>query len=692
MKNALKITTRQIDQLEDIWKQKAEATLENINEPNNEPELDPVLLRYNDAAHYVSIFNPLVGMEADQDQDLKKSQAQDNVVVRWNMGLNRKHIACFFLPKLQSGEVKLNIGDELMLRYCGDQSRAWEGTGQVIKVTNNTSDEVFLEMKDRDQVPRNCTNGFSVEYVWKPTSFERMQRAMRVFANKPGAVSPHIRAALLGHESMTPSLNIPEPEKISAPNLPVLNHSQRYAVRAVLNMPLSLIQGPPGTGKTVTSATIVYHLSRTFKQKVLVCASSNVAIDHLTEKIHMTGLKVVRLTAKYRESLDSPVAPLTLHELVAKSDKHPKLQKLVRLKAELGELSQNDELKYNTLVRKAERQILQSADVILCTCVGAGDGRLQGFNFRRILIDEATQATEPEALIPLVSGAEQVVIVGDNQQLGPVVVSKKAAKAGFTQSLFVRLMMNGLRPIRLQVQYRMHPCLSLFPSNMFYEGSLQNGVTAMERLRTHLDFPWPSPEAPMMFHCNFGPEEISSSGTSYLNRAEATMCEKITTRFLKAGVSPKQIGIITPYEGQRSHIVHLMDFTGSLKKEVYQDVEVASVDAFQGREKDYIILSCVRSNERQGIGFLRDSRRLNVALTRARYGLVILGNPAVLCEDVLWYNLLCHFKERNCLVEGPLSNLMPSAVQFHEPAAKKSRDKRQQVFPPTWGAQPATAL
>jgi regulator of nonsense transcripts 1 len=104
------------------------------------------------------------------------------------------------------------------------------------------------------------------------------------------------------------------------------------------------------------------------------------------------------------------------------------------------------------------------------------------------------------------------------------------------------------------------------------------------------------------------------------------------TKFLRAGITPHQIGVITPYEGQRAYIAHCMQFNGPLRKELYNDIEVASVDAFQGREKDYIILSCVRSNEHQGIGFLNSPRRLNVALTRAKYGMVILGNPKLLSK------------------------------------------------------------
>ncbi|KAG2106738.1 AAA domain-containing protein [Suillus discolor] len=171
----------------------------------------------------------------------------------------------------------------------------------------------------------------------------------------------------------------------------------------------------------------------------------------------------------------------------------------------------------------------------------------------------------------------------------------------------------------------------------------------------------------MFFYQNLGQEEISSSGTSFLNRTEASNVEKIVTKFFKSGVVPNQIGVVTPYEGQRSYIVNYMQFNGSLKKELYKDIEVASVDAFQGREKDYIILSCVRSNEHQGIGFLNDPRRLNVALTRAKYGVVILGNPKVLSKHPLWHYLLTHYKERNTLVEGPLNNLQASMIQFSKP-------------------------
>merc|ERR1711953_512820 len=171
-----------------------------------------------------------------------------------------------------------------------------------------------------------------------------------------------------------------------------------------------------------------------------------------------------------------------------------------------------------------------------------------------------------------------------------------------------------------------------------------------------------------------GQEEIAGSGTSYLNRTEAANVEKLTTKFIRAGVNPEQIGIITPYEGQRAYLVQYMQYQGQLHTKLYQNVEIASVDAFQGREKDIIIISCVRSNEHQGIGFLADPRRLNVALTRAKYALILVGNPKVLCKQNLWNHLLHHYKENEVLVEGPLTNLKASLIQFPKPKPLLNRN------------------
>lgn len=312
-----------------------------------------------------------------------------------------------------------------------------------------------------DKTPTDCTHNFSIEPVWKPTPFQRMQHALKQFAVNESSISSHLYHVLLGHKVDPVTIKYTVPKKVNVPNLPELNHSQVAAIKSALSKPLSLIQGPPGTGKTVTSASLVYHMCKQLQQpsleslagtaQILVCAPSNVAVDHLAAKIHLTGLRVVRLSAKSREALPSPVSFLTLHEQVHAYDVDPIFASLVRQKT-IGNLNGQDERRYDALKRKIEREILQHADVICCTCTGAGDSRLSSRTFRTVLVDEATQACEPEALIPLVLGAKQVVLVGDHQQLGPVIMDKKAAKAGLSQSLFERLINLGIRPMRLQVQ------------------------------------------------------------------------------------------------------------------------------------------------------------------------------------------------------------------------------------------------
>ncbi|CAI8044417.1 Regulator of nonsense transcripts 1 [Geodia barretti] len=480
-------------------------------------------------------------------------------------------------------------------------------------------EEVKLEMRSTAPVP-DTRHNYSVNFVWKSTSFDRMQNAMKMFAVNENAVSLYLYHKLLGHD-IEDQVN----ESVSIPKQ---------------------------------------------NQQILVCAPSNTAVDQLTEKIHKTGIKVVRLSAKSREAIESSVSFLALHNQVAHSGTgYTELHKLQQLKAEAGELSAADEKRNRTLKRQCERELLLNADVICCTCVGAGDPRLAKFIFKAVLIDESTQATEPECMVPIVLGAKQVILVGDHCQLGPVIMCKKAANAGLSQSLFERLVKLGVKPIRLIVQYRMHPSLSVFPSNTFYDGTLQNAVSAHERTMPGMEFPWVKPDSPMFFWCSQGQEEISSSGTSYLNRSEAVNVEKVVTRLMKSGIKPHQMGIITPYEGQRAYVVQYMQFNGTMSQRLYMEIEVASVDAFQGREKDFIILSCVRANEHQGIGFLNDARRLNVALTRAKYGVVIIGNAKVLTKHPLWNSLIRDYQERDLLMEGAnLTALRKNEMHLPKPS------------------------
>lgn len=191
-----------------------------------------------------------------------------------------------------------------------------------------------------------------------------MQSALRKFAMDETSVNSFIYHKLLGHE-VDDKMNRANVNKLyQPPNLPDLNKSQLFAVKQSVQRSLTLIQGPPGTGKTVTSASIVYHFAKSGHAPVLVCAPSNIAVDQLTEKIHRTGLKVVRLCAKSREAVSSPVSFLSLHNQIRKMDGHSEFKKLQMLKDETGELSSADENRYRVLKRTCERELLEAADVI----------------------------------------------------------------------------------------------------------------------------------------------------------------------------------------------------------------------------------------------------------------------------------------------------------------------------------------
>jgi regulator of nonsense transcripts 1 len=662
-------TASQINRVEENWKRDVGSKLEQHHEEEEELKVAPII--YENIKEYQNMMNRLVDLESEYDKKLKESQIRENVDIRWDSGSGSRKIAWISCNRLLfDNDIRICIGDELKVRYDGDVLK-WYDEGHVIKVGSSANDEIGIELKEGN-APIDIVTGFVVEFVWKATSFERMKWAVKRFCTNKNSASRYIRGKIMKIDVKQVAIECNPPESMSISSLPELNHSQIDAIKTALRRPLSLIQGPPGTGKTVTCAALVYHLVKLSKNRILVCAPSNVAIDQLTLKIHSSGLRVVRVTAKSRESLDSSINFLTLHEQMLNHPLHSELRGLILKRIGKGKLESKEESRYKNLRQKCESEILNSAEVVCTTCVGAGDPRLTQLRFGAVLIDEATQASEPECLIPIVKGPKQVILVGDHKQLGPVIMNKRAAKIGLSRSLFERLILVGVRPLRLQVQYRMHPCLSVFPSNTFYEGSLQNGVGMFERTRSNLVFPWPDASSPMAFlNCSGGSEEISSSGTSYLNRFEAVLCEKIVTRLLDTGIDSYQIGIITPYEGQKLYIMNIMSTNGSLSKEGCSMIEVDSVDAFQGREKDYIILSCVRSSETQGIGFLGDARRLNVALTRARYGLVILGDAQVLSRNSLWYSLLTHFQERGCLLDGSSSNLDPINLFFRSHKSKR---------------------
>ena len=499
---ARKLTAAQITKLEDLWRENIDAGFQDLKKPGVDEDSAQVRLRYQ------NIFRPLIKLEAGYKKKLKESQTLENIEVRWDQGLNKKVTAHFSMSR-NDGDLRMMPGDELRLRYLGDLQKPWSGVGNVIRIPDGFGEEeIGIELKSNQGAPTTCHSNFVIDFVWKSTSFDRMQSALRKFAVDDSSVSAYIYHRLLGHDVDDVLFRTQLPRHFSAPNLPDLNRSQVYAVKHALQRPLSLIQGPPGTGKTVTSATIIYQLVKQHGGPVLVCAPSNTAVDQLCEKVDKTGLKVLRVCAKSREALDSPVSRLALHNQIQKQEGNMDLYKLQLLKDETGELSSIDEKRYRSLRKKAENDLLDMADVICCTCIGAGDPRLAKMRFSSILIDESMQATEPECMVPTVLGAKQLILVGDHCQLGPAVMCKKVATGGLSQSLSERLVVLGIRPLRLEVQYRMHPVLAKFPSNFFYRGALQNGVSAEERVLP-MDSLWPQPDKPNMFFVSNDQEQIT---------------------------------------------------------------------------------------------------------------------------------------------------------------------------------------
>ena len=232
---ARKITASQINKLEDLWKSNPEATLEDLEKPGVDDELPPTLLRYDDAYQYHNIFAPLVKAEADYDKSIKESQTQENLIVRWDVGLNKKRVAYFMYPKTES-ELRLVAGDELKLKFSGDGVHApWSSLGHVVTIRDN--EEVALELRSSSNAPIDCAHGFALEFVWKSTSFDRMRAAMKSFAVDETSVSGYIYHRLLGHEVEPQTIRAQMPKRFTAPGLPDLNHSQVFAVKSVLQQP-----------------------------------------------------------------------------------------------------------------------------------------------------------------------------------------------------------------------------------------------------------------------------------------------------------------------------------------------------------------------------------------------------------------------------------------------------------------------
>lgn len=472
-------------------------------------------------------------------------------------------------------------------------------------------------------------------------SRQRQIKALRAAREVNSGRLRRMRAVILGIEptEFTPIKSIPG---LSAS----LNDSQKNAVEFALSAhDLAIIHGPPGTGKTTTLAELINQLVQR-GERVLVCAPSNLAVDNLLERLILLDLPVLRLGHPAR------VLPeLRAHTLDEIIENHPEVrlaQKLARqaniLREKAGKLTRAaPEPGARQAMRQEARQMLAEshrieaqlierelgkAQVICATLTGLDVSLLGEHRFDCCVIDEAGQATEPAAWIPILL-ADRLVLAGDPYQLPPTVLSPEAFSQGFNISLLERLMggSGSLAACRLIVQYRMHHAIMQFSSVEFYEGSQK----AHPSVENHL-LDWlpgvssvPITATPVEWIDTAGAgfsESQEINGDSRFNQQEATLIVRKVLALLEQGVLPEYIAIITPYAAQARLLREYLD--------EFPKIEVDSVDGFQGREKETILVSLVRSNPEGEIGFLEDMRRMNVALTRARRKLIVVGDSATI--------------------------------------------------------------
>ncbi|XP_065174609.1 uncharacterized protein LOC135804623 [Sycon ciliatum] len=462
-----------------------------------------------------------------------------------------------------------------------------------------------------------------------------------------------------------------QPRRVKIPEnvVDTLNARQLDIVKKVFTQALTLIRGPPGSGKTTVAAAIVETALRDLDtrgvsrktSKILVCASSNVAADNLCEKICRRGLRAVRINARSSElerEVPASLKPYCLEDIVLNMASDQALCSLLQRYYQEDQLTIDELDQLNLLRFTLESKVLRDmCDVVVATCATAADNRLERFLCPVVLIDEVTQSYEPETLIAIMSHAERVVLIGDPCQLGPIPVA--CPDYGYRlRSMYDRLILAGTPTEFLDTQFRMHPSLAEFSCRVFYDGKLCNGVSALDRTPSSPVFPWPSQEPLVFLH---DPSQHHVVEHSCANDSQAKTVLDIINYMCQRRVEPSSIGVITPYSAQRAL---LKETLRSAQQAKLEQIEVCSVDEFQGREKDYIVVSSVRSTIGTGqetIGFLDNPRRLNVTLTRARYGMIVLGNAHLLSScSPMWSDFLCDMRDKKCLVTGDdISTLAP---------------------------------
>lgn len=462
-------------------------------------------------------------------------------------------------------------------------------------------------------------------------------------------------------------------------------------------------------------------------KKLLICAPSNAAVDELVMRfkegvktIHGKDHKISLVRLGRSDAINSNVKDITLEELVnaklnlasgkktkagedinqlmmahkatcdeinalrsrldqmkeqgqsATADQERNFEVLKRKKQQLSNNIDTARDSSNIATRDIEinrRQIQQSildgAHIICATLSGSGHDMFQNLNieFETVVIDEAAQSIELSALIPLKYGCSKCILVGDPKQLPPTVLSREAARFQYEQSLFVRMQANHPADVHLlDTQYRMHPEISRFPSKAFYDGKLLDGPDMLS-IRTR---PWHQSDllAPYRFFDVKGTHQSAPRGHSLINLAEIELALRLYERLTsdcRGYEFQNKIGIITPYKSQLRELK--ARFAQDYGRTILEKVEFNTTDAFQGRESEVIIFSCVRASINKSIGFLDDIRRMNVGITRAKCSLWVLGNSQSLMNGEFWAKLIRDAKDRNRYTDGNLVGRLQHPLQ-----------------------------
>jgi len=457
--------------------------------------------------------------------------------------------------------------------------------------------------------------------------------------------------------------------------------AQIDACKNSMSRRLTIVQGPPGTGKTHTSVRIITMWAKFMGYKpILATSECNIAVDNIAEGLVRQGVKVCRIgrPEKVREMLETSVLDNMVK--IEREDRH-KRERDEGQDSEAEELGEQpeDENTEDYAVWQRRRDIrrkkmawdrkqdswmrarfLEEAQVLCATTITAGSQALSDFKFHGILIDEVAQATETSTLVPIVCrGAKQLVLCGDHCQLPPSVQSREAELRGFSLSLYSRLVEAGV-PFRfLDTQYRAHPMLMEFSASCIYQGKLKDGIDGSGRPQPK-GIDWPNPDCPAAFFPCTAEEHLD--GESKANKVEAQqLCDIVKKALAYGELGMGDIGVVTPYKGQVRTLRRIL-FDQIEGAEKSRELEIASVDNFQGREKELIIFSAVRCNHFGGVGFLADWRRLNVMITRARRGLIVIGDAMTLCQDPHWKIWLEFTEKQGGAAKGTVEVAMEEAA------------------------------